>query len=408
MKTTEPDNRQSGMSEMPEQPVLASSKERPYLKPQEAAAQVIRAQIDNLYNAEGAKETTDNTQHLEDTNPYLRTHADRPSPQSAEWRKYHTAWQEYYQKYYESYYKHHVNLIKTQHEINTNPDVLTKSEKKAYFSSQTTQVDAGTQESTEEILFNLRQRLRAKVHETATKIKKSHHFTPIVSGIIVVVVLLFLQYNRVLVSNVMAYVSPGNIDPQNIIIDPEVELTVGPEPKLIIPKINVDVPVVYDVGNDYNSQMSAMEKGVAHFAIPGANSHPGEKGNTVIAGHSSNDLFDSGDYKFIFAQLDKLNKGDTIYANYKSKRYTYIVTKKEVVSPTDVNKLVYETNTPVLTLLTCTPLGTSINRLLVIAEQISPDPEKSTASRPINNQTSTKSIPGNTPSFFEKLFGISD
>jgi len=125
----------------------------------------------------------------------------------------------------------------------------------------------------------------------------------------------------------------------------------------------------------------------------------------VIAGHSSNDLFDGGDYKFIFAQLEKLNIGDTIYANYKSKRYTYTVTKKEVVTPNDVNKLVYGTAKPVLTLLTCTPLGTSINRLLVTAEQISPDPNKSTTA-PISTIDDNPSIPGSSPTLLERLFNI--
>ena len=202
----------------------------------------------------------------------------------------------------------------------------------------------------------------------------------------------------------MAYVSPWNIDPQNIVIDPNADTVVGPEPKLIIPKINVDVPVIYDIGNDYNSQMTAMAKGVAQFAIPGASSHPGQVGNTVIAGHSSNDLFDGGDYKFIFAQLDKLNIGDTIYVNYNSIRYTYIVSKKQVVSPNDVSSLVYPITKPILTLLTCTPIGTALNRLLITSEQVSPDPSNSTTA-PVSSNTTIKSIPGNTPSFIERLFG---
>ena len=150
--------------------------------------------------------------------------------------------------------------------------------------------------------------------------------------------------------------------------------------------------------------MAAMTNGVAQFAIPGADSHPGQIGNTVIAGHSSNDLLDGGDYKFIFAQLDKLNIGDTIYANYNSKRYTYTVTKKEVVKPNEVSKLVYPTTKPILTLLTCTPVGTSLNRLLVTAEQVNPDPTKSSAA-PVSNKSTTKSIPGNSPTLLERLFG---
>jgi sortase A len=90
-------------------------------------------------------------------------------------------------------------------------------------------------------------------------------------------------------------------------------------------------------------------------------------------------VFAPGDYKYIFIQLDKLEVGDTIYANYKGKRYTYSVTKKEVVKPTEVNKLVYPTDKPVMTLITCTPIGTALNRLLVTAEQVYPDPSSASA-----------------------------
>jgi len=151
--------------------------------------------------------------------------------------------------------------------------------------------------------------------------------------------------------------------------------------------------------------MSAMEKGVAHFAIPGASSHPGEIGNTVLSGHSSNDLFDGGDYKFIFAQLEKMTVGDTIYANYQGKRYTYVVTKTEVVKPTEVSKLVYPTDKPVMTLITCTPLGTALNRLLITAEQVSPDPGQA-AQAPVDEGAATETtIPGSTPTFLERIFG---
>ena len=356
---------------------------------QEAAAKVIRSKIDDLYESQTHTTSIDDriakASKLVIENPYERVHAEHTNPQANEWKKYHTAWQTYYQKYYEGYYD----------------QKLAKSIKEPVGSAS---AEPAKTFSTDEAVFDLKQQILGKVQESATKIKKSRHFIPIAAGVFVVLIFAFLQYNRYIIANVAAYVSPGSINPQNIVIDPNADLAVPPEPKIIIPKINVDVPVMYDVGNDYSSQMAAMTKGLAQFAIPGASSHPGEVGNTVLAGHSSNDLFDTGDYKFIFAQLDKLEVGDTIYANYNSKRYTYTVTKKEVVKPSDVSKLVYATDKPILTLLTCTPVGTATNRLLVTAEQISPDPSKSNTT-PVTNKTKTTSIPGNSPTFFEYLFG---
>nr|HMM62465.1 sortase [Candidatus Saccharibacteria bacterium] len=79
--------------------------------------------------------------------------------------------------------------------------------------------------------------------------------------------------------------------------------------------------------------------------------------------------------------------------------------KKEVVKPTDVNKLVYKTDKPMLTLITCTPLGTSTNRLLVTAEQVSPDPSAATKAPADSGEPAQATIPGNSPTFFERIFG---
>jgi sortase A len=374
---------------------------------QSLAADVIRSQIGNLYEGgDGGVATevaTEPTQQT-DTNPYHREHNPHPLPEAEQWKQYHTAWQTYYQKYYENYYA--VQAVQP-------PSLVVKesSDEKddTYFKDppvEAEKIETPEELSNNEALFELRQKLLGRVSESAKKIRKSRHFIPIISAVAVVSIFVFIQYNQVITANVLAYVSPGSIDPQNIVVDPTTDVAVTQDPKLIIPKINVDVPVTYDVGTDNASQMAAMANGLAHFPVAGASSHPGEVGNTVLAGHSSNDLFDTGDYKFIFAQLDKLAVGDSVYANYKGKRYTYVVTKIQVVTPTDVSALVYPTTKPVLTLITCTPLGTALNRLLVTAEQVSPDPtEATTAPAGSGTVSSTTVIPGDNGTLFSKLFG---
>ncbi|MGH7218634.1 MAG: sortase [Candidatus Microsaccharimonas sp.] len=346
---------------------------------------------------------------LEDINPYERTHTPHPQPQADQWKAYHSAWQNYYQKYYEAYYTQQQASVEAIGPIGSaSNQTADQPESKTKYLTQQTDLEKTTEDlSRDQALHELRQKLLGKVRTQAKKIRRSRHFIPIAAALAVVLIFVFLQYNRVLIASVNAYVSPGAIDSQNIVIDPGSDAEVGPESKLIIPKINVDVPAIYGIGFDHASQMTAMESGVAHFAIPGANSKPGEIGNTVLSGHSSNDLFDGGDYKFIFAQLDKLNAGDTIYTNYEGKRYTYVVTKKEVVKPTEVNKLVYPTNKPMLTLITCTPLGTAIDRLLVTAEQISPDPAAAASAPEGSGQSGGQeaAIPGNSPTMLERLFG---
>ena len=344
---------------------------------------------------------------LQDDNPYHRTHQAHPQPEAEQWKQYHSAWQTYYQKYYEGYYSAQSATIQndqqnSQQQPNTS---TTKTDGNGFFTGPSDFETTSEELNKEQALFELRQKLLGKVQDSAKKIRGSRHFVPIAASLIVVLIFVFIQYNRVFIATVNAYVSPGAISPQNIVVNPSSDTSVTDESRLIIPKINVDVPAVYDVGNDYDSQMAAMANGVAHFAIPGASSHPGQIGNTVLSGHSSNDLFDGGDYKFIFAQLEKMAVGDTIYTNYQGKRYTYVVTKLEVVKPTQVSKLVYPTDKPLLTLITCTPLGTSRDRLLVSAEQVSPDPSASESAPADSGSAGDAIIPGNAPTLFEKLFG---
>ena len=374
---------------------------------QAAAANVLRSQIDSLYgeattDTPSAQPATQTPTASTDTNPYHRTHSAHPLPEAEQWKEYHSAWQNYYQKYYENYYTAQTTPAATA------PEDTTPQKHEGYFASQPIEPEQESPEelSNDQALLELRQKLLGKVQASASKIRGSRHFVPIISALAVVLLFVFVQYNQVFIANVKAYVTPGSIDPQNIVVDPTVDVVVSDESRLIIPKINVDVPVTYDVGTDNDSQMAAMVNGLAHFPIAGASSHPGEVGNTVLAGHSSNDLFEVGDYKFIFAQLEKLKVGDSIYANYHGKRYTYVVTRSEVVKPTEVNKLVYQTDKPILTLITCTPLGTALNRLLVTAEQVSPDPTAAAAAPAGSGQAdTTTAIPGDNGTLLQKLFG---
>lgn len=365
--------------------------EQARISQQSAAADIARTQIKNIYDKNPGNPHVASTESTS-TSPYDRTHSPHTEPSQDAWKQYHSAWQNYYQQYYAGYYAHHLKQK--------------QSKQSTYFGTENTLTEA-EQLTKDQALFELRQTLLTKVRTSATTVRKSRHFVPILSGLVVILLFLFLQYNRLIFSEVAAYISPGSINPQNIVLDPSKNIQVSDEPRLIIPKLNIDAPVIYGVGNDHDSQMNAMQKGVAHFAIPGANSVPGQLGNTVLSGHSSNDLLDSGDYKFIFVRLDSLAVGDNIYVHYKSTRYTYTVTRKEVVKPTQVDKLIYPATKPVLTLITCTPIGTAINRLLVVADQTSPDPTTASTA-PGNDSTDIESpIPGNSPTLWERIFGSS-
>ena len=363
--------------------------------------------------------TSDNS-HLKDSpiNP-------RISPES--WKKYHSAWQNYYQKYYSDYYSRAAQVyiekekLKKAREKADEEEILkslTRSSAKLDHQQgmtlgRTKKVNSGEPTSSaEEISIRdaLRQKIRKKATENVKQSRRRRRFIPILAGLAVVLFILFLQYNRLIFAPIMAYVSPGNAPASEIeAIDPVISQTVSPEPRLIIPKLNIDVPIRFGVSLD--EVMAAMNNGVAHYRIAGASAYPGEVGNFVITGHSAGDVYSSNPYKYIFSGLERLEDKDLIYVNYNSVRYTYQVTKKEVVEPTNVGALVVQTNKPLLTLVTCTPLGTSRYRLLVTAEQISPTvegttettetTEASTPSQTVDNEL----LPANEPSFFEGIWG---
>ena len=141
-----------------------------------------------------------------------------------------------------------------------------------------------------------------------------------------------------------------------------------------IPKINVQAPVNYEPSIAESAIQTALQTGVVHY---GNTALPGQIGNVAIFGHSSNDWWEAGNYKFVFVLLDKLSPGDQITLDYNSKRYTYVVTSSTIVDPTAVSVL-NPTPTPTLTLITCSPPGTSLRRLVVTAKQTDPDPSTST------------------------------
>lgn len=413
MKPDENDDRRMGTPLIPQRSFVHTppSSQRDNNN-QAAAANIVRDQLDSIYNGNTTTPTPQTTpvareeaiqqQELNATNPYERIQINPAEVQADQWKQYHSAWQDYYQKYYERYYVGQVYRAHQELEAKAAQAAKSNPQQPVVPATHDAPKDSFNRD---EALFDLRSKLLDKVNTSAKKVRKSRHFVPITAAACVIVLFLFLQYNRVLFSNVQAYISPGNIDPANIIVDPLTTTAVSPEPKLIIPKINVDVPVEYNVTPDYDAQMKAMEGGVAWFGIPGANSKPGQVGNTVLSGHSSNDIIDPGAYKFIFAQLERLTKSDTVYVNYNGVRYTYVVTKTEVVKPTEVNKLIYSTDKPILTLITCTPLGTSLNRLLVTAEQVSPNPSAATAAPENGSTGGPVAIPGNSPTFLQRIFG---
>ena len=139
---------------------------------------------------------------------------------------------------------------------------------------------------------------------------------------------------------------------------------------IVIPKINVDAPLVFIQDYSNNAILEAIKNGVGHY--PGT-ALPGRIGNSFLTGHSSYYWWSGGEYNQIFALLHNLEPGDLIYVYYQGDKFIYKMSDSEVVSPTDVHVL-DQTTTPTLSLMTCTPIGTNLRRLIVKAELIGSPP----------------------------------
>lgn len=354
----------------------------PEERQRKAAAEIARKKVLDAY---------ENAGKLKDE----KIDSSAPKISNEEWRKYHSAWQNYYQNYYSNYYSNAARQYVAKEKL--------KAERKQAEETAALEEISRAHESSAPV-SKLREKVRKKASDSALKTRRRKKLIPVFAGLAVVLVFVFLQYNRLIFSRVAAYISPGDSPASEIsAVDPTVSATVSPDPKLIIPKLNVEVPISF--GIPLSEVDTAMQNGVAHYRISGASAFPGEIGNTVITGHSAGDIYSNNQYKFIFSGLERLEDGDLVYVHYNSTRYTYRVVGREVIEPTNVSALVYATEKPMLTLVTCTPLGTSRYRLLISAEQISPSFESSTSSAPlIPIDDESGDLPSNEPSFFEGIW----
>ncbi|MCA9376871.1 class D sortase [Candidatus Nomurabacteria bacterium] len=106
----------------------------------------------------------------------------------------------------------------------------------------------------------------------------------------------------------------------------------------------------------------AMERGPWHFPL---SVRPGEKGNMVVIGHRFAELPPSTN---TFFNLDKIKIGDKITITQQGGiEYTYTVTETKVVEKND-RSILADHNDHRITLVTCTPLWTSKQRLVVVGQ----------------------------------------
>lgn len=98
---------------------------------------------------------------------------------------------------------------------------------------------------------------------------------------------------------------------------------------------------------------------------------PGEVGNAFIFGHSSNYPWVQSKYNDVFALLDTLENGDEIIVYYNQKKFVYKVTDRAKVKPGDTKTLLSrDPKKKEISLMTCWPIGTTLERLIIFGEMV--------------------------------------
>jgi len=249
---------------------------------------------------------------------------------------------------------------------------------------------------------DVKQQLIGRIGSRSQNQRSPHHKSLVFGlgmGLLITFIMMFGFFNERFIA---PFITPSkSVSSTPIIVDSTT--AVGPEPKIIIPKINVEMPVVYDEPSiEESAVQKALENGVLHY---GTTPNPGEIGNAVVFGHSSNNILNRGKYKFAFVLLKRLETGDTFMLQKDGKRYIYRVFEKRVVKPDEVGVLSnISDKSATATLITCDPPGTSLNRLVVIGEQISPDPATNIASSVQQTASEPSVLPSNAPSLWHRLF----
>ena len=137
---------------------------------------------------------------------------------------------------------------------------------------------------------------------------------------------------------------------------------------IVIEKINANAKIIPAVNPANEKEYSkALKMGVAEAL---GSTPPGQPGNLYLFSHSTDAPWNIIRYNAVFYLLRELEAGDKVIIFYRDKRYDYIVFDKTIVSPYDVSYLTQRYDSPILTLQTCDPPGTLINRLIVRAKLI--------------------------------------
>ncbi len=143
---------------------------------------------------------------------------------------------------------------------------------------------------------------------------------------------------------------------------------------LSVPSLGIKAPVLLPSmthwsAHDWQSLEEQMQVGLSYGAVAYPHSvNPGQQGTLIVAGHSSPPDSRSRDSDFgrLFAKLPDIAIGEQIVVS----GIAYNVESKEVVSPSATSILEQQYDASILKMITCYPVGTTRDRMIVLARKI--------------------------------------
>lgn len=247
------------------------------------------------------------------------------------------------------------------------------------------------------------QRIQHKV-SAGGKLQAKHHLQSLLFGLsmggIVLLVLLFSFFNEYIIT---PFITPSANAKDIPVIMSDITSEQAANPTVIVPKIGIQIPVDFNMQTtDEAAIQTSLDNGVVHYV---STAYPGQNGNTALFGHSSQNIFNNGKYKFAFVRLRELTTGDIFYITYQGKAYGYQVIAREIVPPSQVSVL-NDTKGELATavLITCDPPGFSTNRLVVWGKQISPSPALNNATTPPAEISHPEKLTSNGPTLWTRMW----
>ena len=128
----------------------------------------------------------------------------------------------------------------------------------------------------------------------------------------------------------------------------------------------MNVPLALSPSLDDADVIDTLIKGAALYPN---GIEPGRLGNVFISAHSTGEPW-KGTYRFAFLKIDQITADNLIHLDYKGTRYTYRVTRSDIITPTPDYRVISDRPVPTVTLMACWPLWTTSQRMLITGELV--------------------------------------